>query len=105
MCRPARGYHAGLLAALLIGSSAPAADGPNLLAEVSRTVVSAAIGDTRDRPETVNDLIRGTRITGGGRSHSELGIEFAPSHADLILAEHPEVTGVDYAVNLWHHTY
>ena len=28
-------------------------------------------------------------------------IEFAPEQADLILAEHPEATGVDYAVNLW----
>ena len=32
-------------------------------------------------------------------------IEFAPDHADLILAEHPDVTGVDYAVNLWWHRY
>ena len=31
-----------------------------------------------------------------------VGIEFAPEHADLILAEHPDATGVDYAVNLWH---
>ncbi len=28
-------------------------------------------------------------------------IEFAPAQADLILAEHPEATGVDYGVNLW----
>ena len=34
-----------------------------------------------------------------------VGIEFAPSHADLILAEHPDATGIDYAVNLWHRTY
>jgi SAM-dependent methyltransferase len=31
-----------------------------------------------------------------------VGIEFAPEHADLILSEHPDATGVDYAVNLWH---
>ena len=31
-----------------------------------------------------------------------VGIEFAPEHADLILAEHPDATGVDYAVNLWY---
>lgn len=30
-----------------------------------------------------------------------VGIEFSPSEADLILAEHPDATGVDYAVNLW----
>jgi SAM-dependent methyltransferase len=30
-----------------------------------------------------------------------VGIEFAPELADLILAEHPDATGVDYAVNLW----
>jgi SAM-dependent methyltransferase len=34
-----------------------------------------------------------------------VGIEFAPEHADLILAEHPEATGVDYAVNLWWRRY
>jgi SAM-dependent methyltransferase len=28
-------------------------------------------------------------------------IEFAPEHADRILAEHPKALGVDYAVNLW----
>jgi SAM-dependent methyltransferase len=28
-------------------------------------------------------------------------IEFAPAQAELILAEHPGATGVDYAVNLW----
>lgn len=28
-------------------------------------------------------------------------IEFAPAQAELILSEHPEATGVDYAVNLW----
>jgi SAM-dependent methyltransferase len=31
-----------------------------------------------------------------------VSIEFAPEHADLILAEHPGATGVDYAVNLWY---
>ena len=31
-----------------------------------------------------------------------VGIEFAPEHADLILAEHPDATGVDYAVTLGH---
>ena len=31
-----------------------------------------------------------------------VSIEFAPEHADLILAEHPDATGVDYAVNLWY---
>lgn len=30
-----------------------------------------------------------------------VGIEFSPTNADLILAEHPDATGVDYAVNLW----
>ena len=34
-----------------------------------------------------------------------VGIEFASDHADLILAEHPDLTGVDYAVNLWWHRY
>jgi len=34
-----------------------------------------------------------------------VGIEFAPEHADLILAEHPDATGVDYAVNLWYRRY
>jgi SAM-dependent methyltransferase len=34
-----------------------------------------------------------------------VGIEFAPEHADLVLAEHPEATGVDYAVNLWYRRY
>ncbi|GGM95468.1 methyltransferase type 11 [Terrabacter tumescens] len=34
-----------------------------------------------------------------------VAIEFAPEHADLILAEHPDATGVDYAVNLWHRRY
>ncbi|MDC5696379.1 class I SAM-dependent methyltransferase [Intrasporangium calvum] len=36
---------------------------------------------------------------------SVVRIEFAPDHADLILAEHPEATGVDYAVNLWWRRY
>lgn len=31
-----------------------------------------------------------------------VAIEFAPEHADLILEELPDATGVDYAVNLWH---
>lgn len=30
-------------------------------------------------------------------------IEFAPEQAVRILAEHPDATGVDYAVNLWWH--
>ncbi|GAB3053870.1 class I SAM-dependent methyltransferase [Intrasporangium mesophilum] len=34
-----------------------------------------------------------------------VGIEFAPEHADLILAEHPDDRGVDYAVNLWWRRY
>ena len=34
-----------------------------------------------------------------------VGIEFSPEHADLILAEHPNATGVDYAVNLWWRRY
>jgi SAM-dependent methyltransferase len=34
-----------------------------------------------------------------------VGIEFAPEHADLILAEQPDATGVDYAVNLWWRRY
>ncbi|GAA6524828.1 class I SAM-dependent methyltransferase [Intrasporangium sp. DVR] len=32
-------------------------------------------------------------------------IEFAPDHADLILAEHPRATGIDYAVNVWWRRY
>jgi SAM-dependent methyltransferase len=31
-----------------------------------------------------------------------VAIEFAPEHADLILAEHPDATGVDYPVNHRH---
>ncbi|MDN5766041.1 MAG: class I SAM-dependent methyltransferase [Humibacillus sp.] len=31
-----------------------------------------------------------------------VAIEFASEHADLILEEFPDATGVDYAVNLWH---
>lgn len=34
-----------------------------------------------------------------------VAIEFAPEHAELILDEHPDATGVDYAVNLWHRTF
>ena len=34
-----------------------------------------------------------------------VGIEFDPDNAELILAEHPDATGVDYAVNLWHRRY
>jgi SAM-dependent methyltransferase len=34
-----------------------------------------------------------------------VGIEFSPTNADLILAEHPDATGVDYAVNLWWRRY
>jgi hypothetical protein len=34
-----------------------------------------------------------------------VGIEFDPEHADLILAEHADATGVDYAVNLWWRRY
>lgn len=34
-----------------------------------------------------------------------VSIEFAPEHADLILDEHPDAAGVDYAVNLWHRTF
>ncbi len=34
-----------------------------------------------------------------------VGIEFDPDNADLILAEHPDATGVDYAVNLWFRRY
>jgi SAM-dependent methyltransferase len=34
-----------------------------------------------------------------------VGIEFSLSEADLILAEHPDATGVDYAVNLWWRRY
>jgi len=30
-----------------------------------------------------------------------VGIEFKPEHADLILDEDPDATGVDYAVNVW----
>ena len=32
-------------------------------------------------------------------------IEFAPEQADLILAELPDATGVDYALNLWWHLF
>jgi hypothetical protein len=86
MRRPA----AGLLAVLLIGSSVRAADGPNFLAEVSRAVVSAAVGEVRDRPEIVNDDICGARVTGGGQSHAEIRVEFVPCDTravlDLVLA-------------------
>ncbi|MEO7130217.1 MAG: class I SAM-dependent methyltransferase [Dermatophilaceae bacterium] len=34
-----------------------------------------------------------------------VGIEFAPEQAGLILDEHPAITGIDYAVNLWHRRY
>ncbi|WP_347352724.1 class I SAM-dependent methyltransferase [Intrasporangium sp.] len=34
-----------------------------------------------------------------------VGIEFSPDDADLILAEHPDAVGVDYAVNLWWRRY
>jgi hypothetical protein len=92
MRRPA----AGLLAVVLIGSTAltrgadatPPA-GPNFLAEVSRAVVSAAVGDVRERPEIVNDEIHGTRVTGNGQSHAEIKVEFVPCDTramfDLVL--------------------
>jgi hypothetical protein len=83
--RPASGYPAGLLVLLLIAFQAAAADGPNFLAEVSRAMVAAAIAESRDRPETVNDNIHGTRVTGGGQSHSEIGIEFVPSDRRAVL--------------------
>jgi hypothetical protein len=80
---------AGLLAVLVFGSPAPAAE-PNFLAEVSRAVVSAAVGDVRDRPEVVNDEINGTRVTGSGQSHAEVNVEFVPCNHraifDLVLA-------------------
>src|SRR5437588_7205483 len=73
-----RRHVAGLLAALLTWSPAPAADGPNFLAEVSRAVVSAAVGESRDRPEVVNDEINGTHVTGSGQSHADVAVEFIP---------------------------
>jgi hypothetical protein len=81
---------AGLLAASLVRSPARAADAPNFLAEVSRAVVSAAVGEIRERPEVVNDDINGTRVVGGGQSRAEVGVEFLPSDQramfDLVLS-------------------
>ena len=88
---------AGLLAALMITSGASginpearAADGPNFLAEVGRAVVSAAVGESRDRPEIVNDEIGGTHVSGGGQSHADVMVEFVPCEyravVDLVLA-------------------
>ena len=76
---------AGLLAILLFGSPLRAGDGPNFLAEVSRGVICAAIGDCRDRPEIVNDHINGTRVTGGGQSHAEVTAEFVPCDYRAVL--------------------
>jgi hypothetical protein len=75
----------GLLAVLVLGSRGLAADGSNFLAEVSRALVCAAVGDCRDRPETVDDTIHGTRVTGAGRSHSVIGIEFVPCDRRAVL--------------------
>lgn len=80
---------AGLLAASLVRSPARAADAPNFLAEVSRSVVSAAVGEIRERPEVVNDDINGTRVIGGGQSRAEVAVEFLPGDRamfDLVLA-------------------
>jgi hypothetical protein len=74
----------------LFGPPCLAAEGPNLLAEVSRAVVNAAVCDSRDRAEIVNDNIHGTHVTGGGQSHADLTVEFVPCDAraviDLVLA-------------------
>jgi hypothetical protein len=81
---------AGLLVVLVFESSSSAADSPNFLAEISRAVVSAAVGDNRDRPEIVNDHINGTHVTGSGQSHAEVTVEFVPCDyravIDLVLA-------------------
>jgi hypothetical protein len=81
---------AGLLAALMIAPATQAADGPNLLVEISRAVISAAAGDSRDRPEVVNDDINGTRVTGTGQSHADITVDLVPSpHRiafDLVLS-------------------
>jgi hypothetical protein len=81
---------AGFLAILVLGSSSSAAEAPNFLAEISRAVVSMAVGDNRDRPEIVNDHINGTHVTGSGQSHSEVVVEFVPCEYravfDLVLA-------------------
>jgi hypothetical protein len=76
---------ASLLAASVVASAACAADGPNLFAEVSRAFVAAAVGETRERPEHVNDMILGTHVTGSGRSRHEIGIEFAPCDHRAVL--------------------
>ncbi len=81
---------AGFFAVLLTGSPSAAAEKPNFLAEISRPVVSIAVGDNRDRPEIVNDNINGTHVTGGGQSHAEVTVEFVPCDyravIDLVLA-------------------
>jgi hypothetical protein len=82
--RRARGFCA-VLVVIVLGSPAVAAGDPNFLAEVSRAVVAAAVGDCRDRPENVNDIINGTRVTGSGRSHAEVGVEFVPCEFRAVL--------------------
>ncbi|HEY1378474.1 MAG TPA: hypothetical protein VGF55_16870 [Gemmataceae bacterium] len=76
---------AGLLAVVVAASPAWAADGPNLLVEVGRAVAAAAAGETRDRPETVNDMIGGARVTGSGSSHAEVTVEFVPCDYRAVL--------------------
>lgn len=71
-------------------SAAPTAptsggEGPNLLAEVSRNVVSTAVSDTRDRPECINENVNKVRIRGGGVSHAELSVEFVPCAEQAVL--------------------
>jgi hypothetical protein len=81
---------AGLLAVTTMQPPVRAADGPNFLAEISRGVVTAAIGETRERPEVVNDDINGTHVTGSGHSRADVGVEFVPCDYravfDLVLA-------------------
>lgn len=76
---------ASLLAACLFASVATAADGPNLFAELSRAFVAAAVGETHERPEQVNDVILGTHVTGSGRSRHEVGIQFVPCDHRALL--------------------
>src|SRR4051812_27213885 len=67
-----------LLAVLLAGQPAGAADGPNLLADVHRALAAAAVADSRDNTEPVNDTILGPRVTGTATTHTELTVEFVP---------------------------
>jgi hypothetical protein len=60
---------------------------------------SPAVGPARERLDSSWDFGSGADL------EAVIGIEFDPEHADLILAEHPDTTGVDYAVDLWWRRY